>query len=59
MNFIFAALASDKFCKDRFGESQAVGRMNFDIMNNLGGSLAIGHPFGATGSRLVSTGKLN
>jgi acetyl-CoA acyltransferase len=28
---------------------------DFAKMNTLGGSLALGHPFGATGSRLVTT----
>lgn len=50
-----AAMASDKFAKDRFASGKPVGSMDFDKMNTLGGSLAIGHPFGATGARLVTT----
>jgi acetyl-CoA acyltransferase len=29
--------------------------INEDIINVMGGSIAIGHPFGATGTRLVTT----
>ena len=29
--------------------------MNWDIVNVMGGSLAIGHPFGATGARITTT----
>ncbi|RHY59833.1 hypothetical protein DYB38_004685 [Aphanomyces astaci] len=36
--------------------SDAVGKVNHDKLNTWGGSLALGHPFGATGSRLVNTG---
>lgn len=50
-----AALDSDKFAKDRFPGGQKVGRFNMDITNVLGGSLALGHPFGATGGRIITT----
>ncbi|CAK4082834.1 unnamed protein product [Aphanomyces euteiches] len=50
------ALADAKFCKQEFGWSDAVGRVPHDKLNSWGGSLALGHPFGATGSRLVNTG---
>ncbi|CAH0482626.1 unnamed protein product [Peronospora belbahrii] len=49
------ALAEDKFCKELFGIDQAVGRVPLEKLNTWGGSLALGHPFGATGSRLVNT----
>jgi acetyl-CoA acyltransferase len=29
--------------------------VNWDIVNVMGGSLAIGHPFGATGARITTT----
>jgi len=48
------AMASDKFGQERLG-GKKVGQMDFDKMNTLGGSLALGHPFGATGCRLVTT----
>lgn len=49
------ALASDEFAQKHLGKEKAVGKVNMDKMNLWGGSLSIGHPFGATGSRLVTT----
>lgn len=48
------AMASESFAKDSLG-GQLVGRMDMGRTNTLGGSLSIGHPFGATGCRLVTT----
>lgn len=48
------ALASDKFCKEHMGTKNAVGEIPIDKLNNWGGSLSIGHPFGATGVRLIT-----
>jgi acetyl-CoA acyltransferase len=39
---------------DRLGLKGPVGEVNWDITNVSGGSIAIGHPFGATGARLVT-----
>jgi acetyl-CoA acyltransferase len=50
-----AAMDSKKFAEERFASKTPVGRMNMDIVNIHGGSLSIGHPFGATGGRLVTT----
>jgi len=51
----FAALDSDAFAQKNLGRSAKVGAVDMDRVNILGGSLALGHPFGATGSRLVTT----
>jgi len=48
------AMDSQKFADDNFG-GKRLGKVDLDKMNIHGGSLAIGHPFGATGSRLVTT----
>ena len=48
------AMDSQKFADDHFG-GKKVGKIDLDKMNTKGGSLAVGHPFGATGSRLVTT----
>ena len=48
------AMDSQKFA-DEFLDGNKVGAIDMDKMNIKGGSLSIGHPFGATGSRLVST----
>jgi len=47
-------LGSDTFCKENFGLSQKVGDIDMEKLNNWGGSVSIGHPFGATGIRLLS-----
>lgn len=48
-------LESDEFSKDKLGRDKAVGKIDFSKLNLWGGSLSIGHPFGATGSRLLTT----
>ena len=50
-----AALASESFSNQYLGWTQAVGQVNMDRLNTWGGSLSIGHPFGATGARIVTT----
>ena len=50
-----AALNSEKFCTESIGVPGVVGEVPFDKLNLFGGSLSIGHPFGATGTRLVTT----
>jgi acetyl-CoA C-acetyltransferase len=42
------------FCRDRLGLDQPLGAIDRDRINVHGGSLAAGHPFGATGGRIVS-----
>lgn len=48
-------LDSDDFAKEKLDRSKKVGEVPEDKLNNWGGSLSIGHPFGATGARLVTT----
>jgi acetyl-CoA acyltransferase len=47
------ALASPKFAKEELGRSAPVGEVDLDRWNVNGGSIAIGHPFGATGARVT------
>lgn len=49
------ALASDSFGRLRLGRAGAVGKIDPERFNVHGGSLALGHPFGATGARMVTT----
>lgn len=49
------AFASKEFAKIHFGESKAVGAIDPDILNVNGGAVALGHPVGMTGTRLVLT----
>ncbi len=52
---VLKALNSDKFARDKLGRDQKVGDIPMDKFNCWGGSLSLGHPFGATGTRLVTT----
>jgi acetyl-CoA acyltransferase len=47
------AWASKKFAQERMGRSEAVGEIDPEKLNVNGGSIAIGHPFAATGARMV------
>lgn len=49
------AMNSDKFAQEKLGLSQKVGEISMDQVNVNGGAIAVGHPVGATGSRLVLT----
>jgi len=46
--------ASKKFAQEELGRSEPLGVVDFDRFNVTGGSIAIGHPFGATGARVVT-----
>jgi acetyl-CoA C-acetyltransferase len=43
------------YCRDRLGLPGALGTIDRSKLNVKGGSLAIGHPFAATGARIVAT----
>ena len=49
------AFASDKFAKEQLGRAQALGAIDRARLNVNGGAIALGHPVGATGTRLVLT----
>lgn len=49
------AWESAEFCKTRLGRSEALGKIDRSKMNLKGGSIALGHPFAATGARLVAS----
>ena len=46
--------ASDSFAQQKLGRSQAIGEVDMDKFNVLGGSIAYGHPFAATGARMIT-----
>ncbi len=48
-------LDSDQFAKEKIGVSKKMGEIPLDKFNIHGGSLSLGHPFGATGARLMTT----
>ena len=43
-----------KFCKERLGLAMPLGKIDMKKLNVNGGSLAAGHPFAATGGRIVA-----
>ncbi|MEP2788827.1 MAG: acetyl-CoA C-acyltransferase, partial [Kangiellaceae bacterium] len=48
------AFASKQFAKEKLGRNKAIGEIDMDKFNVLGGSLAYGHPFAATGARMIT-----
>ncbi|MEO8218036.1 MAG: acetyl-CoA C-acyltransferase FadI [Acidobacteriota bacterium] len=48
-------IASPKIARERLGRSEPVGEIDPEKINRTGGSIALGHPFGATGARIVTT----
>ncbi|HEX9795147.1 MAG TPA: acetyl-CoA C-acyltransferase [Planctomycetota bacterium] len=50
---VLKLLADDAFARERLGRDRAVGEIFRERLNGWGGSLSIGHPFGATGARLL------
>lgn len=49
------AWESDSFCRDKLGLDGALGSIDTDKLNVVGSSLAFGHPFAATGGRIIAT----
>jgi acetyl-CoA C-acetyltransferase len=49
-----AALENESFLRDKAKVTAALGKLPQDRMNPNGGSVAVGHPFGATGARILS-----
>jgi acetyl-CoA acyltransferase len=47
------AFESDTFAREKLGRDKRVGTLDWDKVNVLGGSLALGHPFAATGARQI------
>jgi len=49
------AFESDVFAKERLGRDKAIGEIDRSKFNVYGGSISLGHPFGATGARQILT----
>ncbi len=49
------AWESEDYCRNRLGLSGALGGIDPAKINPLGSSLAAGHPFAATGARIIGT----
>ena len=50
-----SAWQDKKFCKEQLGLSKPLGKIDASKLNVNGSSLAAGHPFAATGGRIVAT----
>lgn len=46
---------SDSYCQSKLGVGKKLGEIDLSKMNVVGGSLALGHPFAATGGRILSS----
>jgi acetyl-CoA C-acetyltransferase len=49
------AWESPDYCRDKLGRDAPLGKIDRERMNLKGGSVALGHPFAATGARIVGT----
>lgn len=49
------AFASKTFCHQQLNRSQPIGELSDDRLNVNGGAIALGHPLGASGARLILT----
>ena len=49
------AWQSEKFCREKLGRNAPLGPIDLTRLNMKGGSLAMGHPFAATGARIIGT----
>ena len=50
-----AAWSDASFCREKLGLAEALGSIDRSRLNVNGGSIAVGHPFAATGARIVAT----
>ncbi|HEY2322777.1 MAG TPA: acetyl-CoA C-acyltransferase FadI [Thermoanaerobaculia bacterium] len=48
-------MGSKKIAKEKLGREEPVGDIDPEAINRTGGSIALGHPFGATGARIITT----
>lgn len=49
------AFESPQWAAERLGRAEPIGKVQWETLNVMGGSIAIGHPFGATGGRVTLT----
>ena len=49
------AFESKRWAEEKLGRSEPIGEVDRDTLNVMGGSIALGHPFGATGGRITLT----
>ena len=52
---VIQCIESDTFGREKLGRAGKLGKVDMNRLNIYGGSLSLGHPFGATGARLLTT----
>jgi acetyl-CoA acyltransferase len=50
---VLQAFESETFAREKLGRSRPIGKVDMERVNVMGGSVAVGHPFGATGARIT------
>ena len=48
-------IGSKKIAQEKLGRAEPIGEIDPEKINLTGGSIALGHPFGATGARIVTS----
>ena len=48
-------MASAKYCREKLGLDGPIGEIDRALLNVNGGAIAVGHPVGVSGTRLVLT----
>jgi acetyl-CoA acetyltransferase family protein len=51
---VLQLLDDEEFCRERLGRERPLGAVDRERLNAWGGSASLGHPFGATGARLIT-----
>lgn len=51
---VLKVLDDEEFCRERLRRARPVGKIDRERLNTWGGSASLGHPFGATGARLIT-----
>lgn len=49
------AMEDEKYCREVLGRSASIGKFDRSKINQVGSSVALGHPFAATGARITGT----
>tara|TARA_B110001454_G_scaffold83721_1_gene80529 strand:+ start:8943 stop:10220 length:1278 start_codon:yes stop_codon:yes gene_type:complete len=49
------AMEDEKYCREVLGRSAPIGKFDRSKINQVGSSVALGHPFAATGARITGT----
>ena len=51
---VIQSFESGEFAREKMGRTEPIGEIDWNVLNVNGGSIAIGHPFAATGARQIT-----